>query len=74
MIIISAREDFSVRSITVRSSALSSSKDEMMVSENARISSIVAARAEFFSVLTADRVRLHKVVLKDNLSRVASRA
>ena len=59
MIIISASEDFSVRSITVKSSALSSSNEEMIVSENARISSIVAARAEFVSVLTADRVKLH---------------
>lgn len=42
-----------------------------MVSENARMSSTVAARAEFVSVLTADRVMLHEVIVRDKVTRVA---
>lgn len=74
MIIMSAREDFSVRSITVRSSALSSSRAAMIVSENARMSSIDVARAEFVSVFTAGRVVLHKVVRRPNVTCVAGAA
>lgn len=45
-----------------------------MMSENARISSRVVARAEFVSVLTAGRAKLHKVVVERSLTRVGDAA